>query len=102
MVSFRCQGMNHRYAIKLSSFSRLKKKNVSLNMYPKILKTICWLYTRKPWHYSMAKPIPWLMKLGSKHYLLDNPQHAEIQTDCLKVCTINYYLLDAVVCKWLS
>ena len=41
-------------------------------------------------------------KLGSKYNLLDTPPHTEIQTDCLKVCTISHYLLDAVVCKWLS
>ena len=54
------------------------------------------------------------MKFGSKYYLLDNPRPTQWNTNKFTevnickvlneviICTINYYLLDAVVCEWLS
>ena len=52
------------------------------------------------------------MKLGSKYNLLDNPHKLKYKqiywskylqsVEWSKYGTINHYLLDAVVCKWLS
>ena len=50
------------------------------------------------------------MKFGSKYDLLDTPAYWNtkiywnkyLQSVEVNICTINHYLLDAVVCKWLK